>query len=179
VASTVADMTQAASAGARSKGVYLQRVEEHAGASRRRRHAVRRALGRSMVGPLIYGFSEDAVAAAKVIADFAEDQRQAGHQAAAPTPASALDANGVKAAGGDPVASEVLIGCRSLRPDAKFARRNARHGVLAALGARQKAGGAEAAAAAAARFASLTSNPLSRNQQWHSTKTLSCPRWTA
>ena len=39
-----------------------------------------------MVGPLIYGFSEDAVAAAKVIADFAKGNDKLVVKAA-PTPA--------------------------------------------------------------------------------------------
>jgi hypothetical protein len=99
-------MTQAASAGARSKGVYLQRVEEHAGASRRCRHAVRVRWPSSMVGPLIYGFSEDA---------------SGGGEGASPTSPKTNDklviqrrrlrrqarwmSNGVKATGSDPVAA--------------------------------------------------------------------------
>ena len=67
---TVADMTKLRT-DARSKGVYPQRVEEHAGTPRCRRHAFE-LVGDQMTGPLIYGFSDDAVAAAKVITDFAK-----------------------------------------------------------------------------------------------------------
>ena len=45
--------------------------EEHAGSPCCRRHPVRGAEAQ-FVGPLIYGFSEDAVAAAKVVADFSK-----------------------------------------------------------------------------------------------------------
>ena len=49
-----------------------------------------------MVGPLIYGFSEDAVAAAKVIADFAKSNDKLVVKGGAYA-GKALDANGVKA----------------------------------------------------------------------------------
>ena len=50
----------------------------------------------TMVGPLIYGFSEDAVAAAKVVADFAKSNDKLVIQGGAYA-GKALDANGVKA----------------------------------------------------------------------------------
>lgn len=67
---TVADMTKLRSE-ARSKGVSLSVLKNT---------LARRAVAGSsfdivadqMTGPLIYGFSEDAVAAAKVVADFAK-----------------------------------------------------------------------------------------------------------
>ena len=67
---TVADMTKLR-VDARSKGVSLSVLKNT---------LVRRAVagsafevaGDQMTGPLIYGFSEDAVAAAKVVADFAK-----------------------------------------------------------------------------------------------------------
>jgi large subunit ribosomal protein L10 len=56
---------------ARDKGVYL-----HVLKNTRARRAVAgtpfEVASESMVGPLIYGFSEDAVAAAKVLSDFAK-----------------------------------------------------------------------------------------------------------
>ena len=56
---------------ARSKGVYLH-VLKNTLARRAVAGTPFEAAAESMVGPLIYGFSEDAVAAAKVIADFAK-----------------------------------------------------------------------------------------------------------
>ena len=60
-----------------------------------------------MVGPLIYGFSEDAVAAAKVIADFAKGNDKLVVKAGAYA-GKALDANGVKALAAIP-SKEVLL----------------------------------------------------------------------
>ena len=56
---------------ARAKGVYLH-VLKNTLARRAVAGTPFEAAAESMVGPLIYGFSEDAVAAAKVIADFAK-----------------------------------------------------------------------------------------------------------
>jgi large subunit ribosomal protein L10 len=64
---------------ARAKGVYLH-VLKNTLARRAVAGTPFEAAQGAMVGPLIYGFSEDAVAAAKVISDFAKDQRQARHQ---------------------------------------------------------------------------------------------------
>ena len=61
----------------------------------------------SMVGPLIYGFSEDAVAAAKVIADFAKGNDKLVVKAGAYA-GKALDAEGVKALAAIPT-KEVLL----------------------------------------------------------------------
>ena len=65
-----------------SKGVYLHVLKNTLA---RRAVAARRSRwpSDSMVGPLIYGFSEDAVAAAKVHRRLRQDQRQAGHQGGA------------------------------------------------------------------------------------------------
>ena len=63
-----------------------------------------------MVGPLIYGFSEDAVAAAKVVADFAKGNDKLVIKAGAYA-GKALDAKGVQGAGLDPVARKCC--CRS------------------------------------------------------------------
>jgi large subunit ribosomal protein L10 len=56
---------------ARDKGVYLH-VLKNTLARRAVAGTPFEVVSESMVGPLIYGFSEDAVAAAKVIADFAK-----------------------------------------------------------------------------------------------------------
>jgi ribosomal protein L10 len=56
---------------ARAQGVYLH-VLKNTLARRAVAGTPFEAAAESMVGPLIYGFSEDAVAAAKVIADFAK-----------------------------------------------------------------------------------------------------------
>jgi large subunit ribosomal protein L10 len=60
-----------------------------------------------MVGPLIYGFSEDAVAAAKVIADFAKTNDKLVVKGGAYA-GKALNADGVKALASIP-SREVLI----------------------------------------------------------------------
>jgi large subunit ribosomal protein L10 len=61
-----------------------------------------------MTGPLIYGFSEDAVAAAKVMADFAKANDKLVIKGGAYA-GKALDADGVKALASRSPASEVLI----------------------------------------------------------------------
>ncbi len=67
---TVADLTKLRS-DARAKGVYL-RVLKNTLARRAVQGTHFEVAADKMVGPLIYGFSEDAVAAAKVINDFAK-----------------------------------------------------------------------------------------------------------
>ena len=128
---------------ARAKGVYL--------------HVVKNTLARravagtpfevaqgAMVGPLIYGFSEDAVAAAKVIADFAKGNDKLVIKGGAYA-GKALDANGVKALASIP-SREVLIAQVAGLLKSPIQRMA---GVLAAV-AEKKGGGAEAAAAEAA-----------------------------
>jgi large subunit ribosomal protein L7/L12 len=92
-----------------------------------------------MVGPLIYGFSEDAVAAAKVIADFAKGNDKLVIKGGAYA-GKALDANGVKALAAIP-SREVLIAQVAGLLKSPIQRMA---GVLAAV-AEQKGGGAEAA----------------------------------
>lgn len=91
---------------ARAKGVYLHVVKN----SLARRAVVGTpfevAQG-DMVGPLIYGFSEDAVAAAKVIADFAKGNDKLVIKGGVYA-GKALDVNGVKALASIP-SREVLI----------------------------------------------------------------------
>jgi large subunit ribosomal protein L10 len=67
---TVADMTKLRTE-ARSKGVTLS-VLKNTLARRAVAGSAFEVVGDQMTGPLIYGFSEDAVAAAKVVADFAK-----------------------------------------------------------------------------------------------------------
>jgi large subunit ribosomal protein L10 len=127
---------------ARAKGVYL--------------HVVKNTLARravagtpfevaqgAMVGPLIYGFSEDAVAAAKVIADFAKGNDRLVVKGGA-CAGKALDANGVKALAAIP-SREVLIAQVAGLLKSPIQRLA---GVLAAL-AEKMGGGAETAPAEA------------------------------
>ena len=93
----------------------------------------------AMVGPLIYGFSEDAVAAAKVIADFAKGNDKLVVMGGAYA-GKALDANGVKALAAIP-SREVLIAQIAGLLKSPIQRLA---GVLAAL--LEKRGGSEAAA---------------------------------
>ena len=91
---------------ARAKGVYLH-VLKNTLARRAVAGTPFECASESMVGPLIYGFSEDAVAAAKVIADFAKSNDKlivkAGAYAGKP-----LNADGVKALAAIP-SKEVLL----------------------------------------------------------------------
>jgi large subunit ribosomal protein L10 len=91
---------------ARSKGVSLSVLKNT---------LARRAVAGSsfevavdqMTGPLIYGFSEDAVAAAKVVADFAKTNDKLVIRAGV-YGGKSLDANGVKALASIPT-KEVLL----------------------------------------------------------------------
>ena len=93
-------------ADARAKGVYLH-VLKNSLARRAVAGTPFEVAQGAMVGPLIYGFSEDAVAAAKVVADFAKGNDKlvimGGVYAG-----KALDAGGVKALAAIP-SREVLI----------------------------------------------------------------------
>jgi large subunit ribosomal protein L10 len=80
---------------ARDKGVYLH-VLKNTLARRAVAGTPFEVASESMVGPLIYGFSEDAVAAAKVIADFAKGNDKLVIKAGAYA-GKALNAEGVKA----------------------------------------------------------------------------------
>ncbi len=96
-----------------------------------------------MVGPLIYGFSEDAVAAAKVIADFAKTNDKLVLKGGAYA-GKALNVDGVKALANIPSREVLLSQIANLlqSPIASFAR------VIDAV-AKSKGGGEEAAAPAA------------------------------
>jgi large subunit ribosomal protein L10 len=91
---------------ARDKGVYLH-VLKNTLARRAVAGTPFEVAQGSMVGPLIYGFSEDAVAAAKVISDFAKGNDKLIVKAGAYA-GKALDANGVKALAAIP-SKEVLL----------------------------------------------------------------------
>ena len=91
---------------ARDKGVYLH-VLKNTLARRAVAGTPFEVASESMVGPLIYGFSEDAVAAAKVIADFAKGNERLIVKAGAYA-GKALNAEGVKALAAIP-SKEVLL----------------------------------------------------------------------
>jgi large subunit ribosomal protein L10 len=127
---------------ARSKGVYLH-VVKNSLARRAVAGTPFEVASESMVGPLIYGFSEDAVAAAKVIADFAKGNDKLVIKAGAYA-GKVLDAEGVKALASIP-SKEVLLSQIAgllMSPVQRMA------GVLAAL-AEKRGGGAEPEAAEA------------------------------
>jgi len=126
---------------ARAKGVYLHVLKNT---------LARRAVAGTpfevaqgvMVGPLIYGFSEDAVAAAKVISDFAKTNDKLIVKGGAYA-GKVLDADGVKALASIP-SREVLIAQVAGLLKSPIQRLA---GVLAAV-AEQKGGGAAEATAA-------------------------------
>lgn len=128
---------------ARERGVYLH-VLKNTLAQRAVAGTPFEVAREAMVGPLIYGFSEDAVAAAKVIADFAKGNDKlvikAGAYAGKP-----LNADGVKALAAIP-AREVLIAQVAGLLKSPIQRLA---GVLAAV-AEKKGGGAAPAEAPAA-----------------------------
>jgi large subunit ribosomal protein L10 len=127
---------------ARDKGVYLH-VLKNTLARRAVAGTPFEVAADAMVGPLIYGFSEDAVAAAKVIADFAKGNDRLVIKAGAYA-GKALNAEGVKALASIP-SKEVLLAQLAgllMSPISRTAR------VLAAV-AEKKGAGAEAPAAEA------------------------------
>ena len=136
----VADMTKLR-AQARSNGVELS-VLKNTLARRAVAGSQFEVAGDKMTGPLIYGFSVDAVAAAKVVADFAKTNDKLVIRGGA-FAGKALDVNGVKQLANIP-SKEVLLAqlCGLLMsPISRTAV------VLAAL-AKKKGEGAEAPAAA-------------------------------
>ena len=126
---------------ARDKGVYLH-VLKNTLARRAVAGTPFEVAQGAMVGPLIYGFSEDAVAAAKVISDFAKGNDKLVVKGGAYA-GKALTADGVKALAAIP-SREVLISQVAgllKSPIQRFAA------VIAALA--EKKGGGEVAAAPA------------------------------
>jgi len=140
---TVADMTRLRNA-ARDKGVSLS-VLKNTLARRAVAGSAFEVVGDQMTGPLIYGFSEDAVAAAKVVADFAKTNDKLVIRGGA-FGGKALDVEGVKQLANIPT-KEVLLAqlCGLLMsPISRTAV------VLGALAAKRGEGAAEEPAAEAA-----------------------------
>jgi len=131
---------------ARAKGVYLH-VLKNTLARRAVAGSPFEVASDAMVGPLIYGFSEDAVAAAKVFADFAKTNDKLVIKGGAYA-GKALSVDGVKALASVPSREVLLAQIAGLlkSPVQRMA------GVLAAL-AEKRGGGAEAPAEAAAEAA--------------------------
>lgn len=102
---TVADMTRLRST-ARSSGVSLS-VLKNTLARRAVADSRFAVVSDQMTGPLIYGFSEDAVAAAKVVAEFAKTNEKLVIRGGA-YGGKALDADGVKQLASIPT-KEVLL----------------------------------------------------------------------
>ncbi len=140
---TVADMTKLRNT-ARSAGVSLS-VLKNTLARRAVAGSQFDVVSGQMTGPLIYGFSEDAVAAAKVVAVFAETNDKLVIRAGA-YGGKALDVNGVKQLASIPSKEVLLAQLLGLMqsPISRTAR------VLAALAEQRGAGAAEAAPAEAA-----------------------------
>ena len=141
---TVADMTKLRN-DARSKGVTLS-VLKNTLARRAVAGGAFEVAADQMTGPLIYGFSEDAVAAAKVVSDFAKTNDKLVIRGGA-FAGKALDVNGVKQLANIPSKEVLLSQLLGLMqsPISRTAR------VLAALA--EKRGGGEAAPAAEAAAA--------------------------
>ena len=132
---TVADMTKLRNT-ARSQGVTLS-VLKNTLARRAVAGSAFEVLGDQMTGPLIYGFSVDAVAAAKVVADFAKTNDKLVIRGGA-FGGKTLDVNGVKQLANIPSKEVLLAQLLGLMqsPISRTAR------VLAALA--EKRGGGEA-----------------------------------
>ena len=140
---TVADMTRLRST-ARSNGVSLSVLKNT---------LARRAVAGSgfevvsdlMTGPLIYGFSEDAVAAARVVADFSKTNDKLVIRGGA-YGGKALDVNAVKQLASIPSKEVLLAQLLGLMqsPISRIAR------VLAAIAEKNGAGAEEAPAEAVA-----------------------------
>ena len=131
---------------AREKGVYLH-VLKNTLARRAVAGTPFEVASESMVGPLIYGFSEDAVAAAKVLSDFAKGNDKLIVKGGAYAGKS-LNAEGVKSLANIPSKEVLLAQLLGLMqsPISRIAR------VLAAI-AEKRAEAAPAAAPAAAEEA--------------------------
>ena len=136
---TVADMTKLRIT-ARSQGVTLS-VLKNTLARRAVAGSAFEVVADQMTGPLIYGFSEDAVAAAKVVADFAKTNDKLVIRAGA-FGGKVLDVNGVKQLASIPSKEVLLAQLLGLMqsPISRTAR------VLAALAEQRGAGQAAPAA---------------------------------
>ena len=128
---------------AREKGVYLH-VLKNTLARRAVKGTPFEVASDAMVGPLIYGFSADPVAAAKVVSDFAKTNDRLIVKAGAHA-GKALDAKGVASLASIPSKEVLLSQLLGLMqsPVARIAR-------VLAMVAEKRGGGAEAPAAEAA-----------------------------
>ena len=135
---TVADMTKLRSQ-ARSKGVTLS-VLKNTLARRAVAGSAFEILSDQMTGPLIYGFSVDAVAAAKVVAEFSKTNDKLVIRGGA-FGGKVLDVNGVKQLASIPSKEVLLAQLLGLMqsPISRTAR------VLAALAEQKGAGSTEPA----------------------------------
>lgn len=134
---TVGNMTELR-AKARAQGVYL-RVLKNTLARRAVAGTPFESLAEQMTGPLIYGIGEDAVAPAKVLADFAKGNDKLVLKAGSYN-GKVLDVNGVKALAAIPGRDELiamLLGVMQA-PVSGMAR------VLAAVAAQKQGEGAAA-----------------------------------
>ncbi len=140
---TVADMTKLR-VSARSSGVSLS-VLKNTLARRAVKGSAFEVVANQMTGPLIYSFSEDAVAAAKVVADFAKTNDKLVIRAGA-YGGKAMDVNGVKQLASIPSKEVLLAQLLGLMqsPISRTAR------VLSALAEQRNAGAAAEAAPAEA-----------------------------
>ena len=140
---TVADMTKLRS-NARSNGVTLS-VLKNTLARRAVAGSAFEVVSDQMTGPLIYGFSEDAVAAAKVVAEFSKTNDKLVIRGGA-YGGKVLDVAGVKQLASIPSKEVLLAQLLGLMqsPISRTAR------VLSALAEKKGAGAAEPAAEAAA-----------------------------
>lgn len=136
---TVADMTKLRSA-ARSNGVTLS-VLKNTLARRAVAGSAFEIVSDQMTGPLIYGFSVDAVAAAKVVAEFSKTNDKLVIRGGA-FGGKVLDVNGVKQLASIPSKEVLLAQLLGLMqsPISRTAR------VLAALATQKGAGSTEPAA---------------------------------
>jgi len=134
---TVADMTKLRTT-ARSNGVALS-VLKNTLARRAVAGSGFEVVSDQMTGPLIYGFSEDAVAAAKVVADFAKTNDKLVIRGGA-YGGKVLDINGVKQLASIPTKEVLLAQLLGLMqsPISRTAR------VLAAIAEKKGAGAVEA-----------------------------------
>ncbi|MEO8731803.1 MAG: 50S ribosomal protein L10 [Rhodoferax sp.] len=143
---TVADMTKLRSA-ARSNGVTLS-VLKNTLARRAVAGSAFEIVSDQMTGPLIYGFSVDAVAAAKVVAEFSKTNDKLVIRGGA-FGGKVLDVNGVKQLASIPSKEVLLAQLLGLMqsPISRTAR------VLAALATQKGAGSTEPAIEAAPEVA--------------------------
>ena len=156
---------------ARAKGVYLH-VLKNSLARRAVAGTPFECAAQAMSGPLIYGFSQDAVAAAKVMADFAKGNDKLIVRGGAYA-GKALDANGVKALAAIPSKEVLLAQLLGLMqsPISRLAR------VVAAIAEKKawRPGSGPRGSRGRRRLNDQiqTYLPKSRKPKWHSTKTYS------